>query len=437
MPFGRKPDAIGRAIDFDAVYERVFALAITDSGLLPVRADEEQAHGFIHKLMYERLLLSEYAIADLTILNANVYYELGIRHATRPSTTIMSMASGAMLPFDVQGLRALPYNLDNKGGLASPENDREALLARLKECMRKRLVDSPLYQLVDGLKAPPIDHERTDVFRQNAAISNGVKERLFKARSQNDIAQLDEISRELGSVELIEAGIAIDLLLSYRAVGAHKEMIDLVGRMDPALAATLMVQEQLAFALNREGRHDDAERILLDLIEKRGSSPETNGLLGRVYKDKWKKAKKTGNQAAARSLLRQAIKTYREGFEADWRDAYPGINALSLMEIADDPARKELLPVVRYALKRRAGNLNPGVYWDNATRLEIAILADDREEAFDALGDALESRHVENWNLESTLEQLEMLCEAKAERGENIDLLDTAMRELRAKLATR
>ena len=58
MPFGVKPDASGRLIDFDIVYKMIFKPAIERAGLLPIRADEEQAHGFIHKLMYERLLLS-------------------------------------------------------------------------------------------------------------------------------------------------------------------------------------------------------------------------------------------------------------------------------------------------------------------------------------------------------------------------------------------
>src|SRR5579863_8022263 len=115
MPFGVKADASGRMIDFNCIYDTIFRPAVNATGLLPVRADEEQAQGFIHKLMYERLLLSEYAIADLTILNANVYYELGVRHAARPETTVLTMASGSPLPFDVGPLRALPYALGADG----------------------------------------------------------------------------------------------------------------------------------------------------------------------------------------------------------------------------------------------------------------------------------------------------------------------------------
>src|SRR5471030_1090420 len=147
MPFDTKSDSSGRLIDFNCIYQNIFKPAIETTGLLPVRADEEQSHGFIHKLMYERLLLSEYAIADLTILNANVYYELGVRHAARPATTIMTMAGQAGLPFDVAGLRALPYALNASGAPTDAVASSAALVEQLKSCIARENVDSPIYQL--------------------------------------------------------------------------------------------------------------------------------------------------------------------------------------------------------------------------------------------------------------------------------------------------
>ena len=98
----------------------------------------------------------------------------------------------------------------------------------------------------------------------------------------------------LGDLATQEMGVVIDLFLSYRAVKAWQEMIELVERMAPPLAATVMVHEQLALALNRAGRGDEAERVLLDLFEKRGPSSETYGILGRVYKDRWEAASRRG-----------------------------------------------------------------------------------------------------------------------------------------------
>src|SRR5208282_4649375 len=136
-------------------------------------------------------------------------------------------------------------------------------------------------------------------------------------------------------------GVVVDLFLSFRAVKAYQEMVDLYGRMSRTLQNTRMVQEQLAFALNRLGKSEDAEQVLKQTIEKFGQSSETNGLLGRVYKDRWENALKAGRMMEARGFLKRAIETYRAGFEADWRDPYPGINAVTLMELQEkpDPAR--------------------------------------------------------------------------------------------------
>ena len=60
-------------------------------------------------------------------------------------------------------------------------------------------------------------------------------------------------------------------------------------------------------------------------------------------------------------MIEKAIGAYLSGFEADWRDAYPGINAVTLMELRDppDPRRLEILPVVRYAVTRRIATSRP------------------------------------------------------------------------------
>src|SRR5689334_19559671 len=94
MPFGKKPASDGRLVNFDVVYEHLIRPAVVTAGLEPLRADEEMSGGLIHKPMFERLILCEYAVADLTTANANVFYELGLRHAVRPATTVLIFAKG-------------------------------------------------------------------------------------------------------------------------------------------------------------------------------------------------------------------------------------------------------------------------------------------------------------------------------------------------------
>ncbi len=435
MPFGRKPDPSGRLIDFDAIYRELLAPAVDASGLVCVRADEETGAGFIHKLMYERLLLSEYAIADLTIANANVYYELGIRHVARPASTVMVMADDTRLPFDVQGLRSLPYRLKPDGALLDAAGDRKALTDRLLECQRERSTDSPLYQLVGGLKPLPIEHERTDVFRDLATYSQRIKADLAAARKGPEATvKLNALCSELGDLRNVEAGVAIDLMLSYREAGAWEQMISVAASMDPAVARTVLVREQKAMALNRIGRSDEAIRELEAVIEEHGPSSETYGLLGRVYKDAWDRAQKTGQTIAAKGHLKRAISAYLAGFEADWRDAFPGINAVTLMTLSDppDPRAGALIPVVRYAAERRIAR-GGGDYWDNATVFELALLANRPADAEAVLGDMM-ARPSAVWMRETTLRNGTMIVAALGRQGQDIGALEPLLKELKSSI---
>lgn len=427
MPFGKKPDATGRMVDFDTVYEELIAPAVREAGMEPLRADEEKTGGIIHKPMFERLILCEYAVADLTAANANVFYELGVRHATRPHATVLLFAEGSgQLPFDVSQLRALPYTLGADGHPATSERDRALLVERLREA-RTPVHDSPLYQLLEDY--PTVDHAKTDVFREQVEYSKVMKERLFRAR-KTGLDAVREVEDGIDNLTSCETGVVVDLFLSYRAVKGWEDMIALVPKMPQVLATTVLVQEQFSFALNRAGRGDEAERVLLELIARRGPASETCGILGRVYKDRWEVTLKEGKGAIARGLLEKAIDAYCQGFEADWRDAYPGINAITLMELREppDPRRLEMLPVVSYSVKRRLATTTPD-YWDYATLLELAVLGSDLAQANEWLGKALAAVR-EAWEPETTARNLRLIRNARHGRGEDVGWLEEILAEL-------
>src|SRR3984893_8825090 len=170
MPFGQKTDAVGVMVDFDAVYRDLIMPAIEEAGMEPLRADEEMTGGIIHKPMYERLILCEYAVADLTTANANVFYERGIRHAVRPRRSALLLAGLSRLPFDVAPLRAMPYKLTATGQPDDVDAAKTALVERLRDAQNKAAkegadIDSPLFQLVEGFPRviDQLDHIKTDV----------------------------------------------------------------------------------------------------------------------------------------------------------------------------------------------------------------------------------------------------------------------------------
>jgi tetratricopeptide (TPR) repeat protein len=419
MPFGRKQGSTGTTVDFDAVYAQLIEPAIQAADLEPIMADQEVTGGIIHKPMFERLMLCEYAVADLTLANPNVFYELGIRHVVRPWSTVLVFAEGGQLPFDVALTRALPYHLDTSGLPTDIEASAGALTDRLRAA-REASTDSPVFQLIEHFPTLDLAHLKTDVFRDRARYSEEAKQKLAAARRKGGKA-VKGIEKELGPIGDVEAGVLIDLFLSYRAVKGWTEMVSLVERMPEPLLATPMVQEQLGFALNRLGRREEAEQVLTAVIERHGPSPETFGILGRVYKDMADDAAKAGSDLLARGHLDRAIDAYLKGFEADWRDSYPGINAITLMELRDppDPRGLKLLPVVAYDVERRLAAGHPD-YWDHATLLELSVLARDQQGAKEALTKALAAVR-EPWEPETTSNNIRLIREARARRDESLE----------------
>lgn len=440
MPFDKKADAAGRLVDFNAVYHDLIKPAIDAAGLEPIRADEELQGGIVHKPMFERLVLCEYAVADLTLANANVFYELGVRHAVRPWRTVSIFSDGARLPFDVAYLRSLRYTLDASGALSRVEHDRLALTTALKaarEGAADPTVDSPIFQLLSYLPAPNVSHEKTDLFRDQVRYSQQAKAEFAKTRKLKDpteaAAAIDKVLGGLKPVAELEVGVLLDAMLSYRAVKAWEPMAAFIRRLPRPVHDTVMVQEQLGFALNRDHKGDEAEQVLLDVIKRYGSSPETLGILGRVYKDRWEAAVEANLDVEAAAWLDQAIETYTKGFESDWRDAYPGVNMVSLMEVRDpaDPRVKQLVPIVQYSVERKIA-LRAADYWDHATLLELGVVSANEAQVTSNLGKALRSVR-ESWEPETTVKNLRHIRRARTRRGIAVAYADAAEVELRRK----
>lgn len=459
MPFGPKPDpAGGPDIDFNAIYEHALKPAIEESGLEPLRADEERTGGIIHQPMFERLLLCEYAVADLTTANANVFYELGVRHAARPATTLTVFASKQPIPFDVNYLRSLPYALgrNNSFGEEQATALRQALTARLislRELSREEdAIDSPLFQLVSSWRPPLIAREKTDVFRervrQDEARKRALAEVRILAKGKDTVKEagtrLANFRERLGPLHEVPAATVIDLMLTYRALSDWSGVIELCEAMPESLQRQILVREQLAFAYNRRAGKSRSEldrRRALEILEEverqQGSSSETCGLIGRIHKDRWQESLRAHQRIEAQTHLTAAIDAYRRGFLADPRDAYPGINVLTLLDVkGDDKSRAEeqrLLPVVRFAVDRRLQGKEPD-YWDHATMIELAVLGNDESTARQSLGSALVAVR-EKWEPETTINNLNMIADARKERGEKVDWLREIIDELARRAA--
>jgi len=413
LPAGRESAPNGRTIDFDRVYDGIVAPAVAEAGLTPVRPDEAPVDSVIHTPTFERLVLCEHAIVDLTLANANLFYELGVRHGWRPGATVLTFAQGcARLAFDAASLGAMPYEMGVDGVPLHADGASARLAERLIHTRRKT-PEMSLFQLLEHY--PDVAHEKADVFLDRVQMAERHREEIA-GRSRMDrpdaVRALRAYAKSLGPVADVEAAVIVALFLSFRELQAYDDMIALVDTMPSPLARTVLVREQYAFALNRAGRSEEAEAVLKALLAETSASSELYSLLGRVYKDRYDTARVAGDALAADAWLREAGETYLKGFELDWRDDYPGINALSLLAIRDrnDARLEELLPVVRYAARRRVARGVAG-YWSQAALVELAVLADDEAEARTAAVRAVAER-PKPWMRAATLKNLRLLREA-------------------------
>ncbi len=427
MPFGEKFDPTQRyKINFDDIYERGIKPALERFDVESIRADEERTGGVIHLPMYERLLLAEIAIVDVTLSNPNVFYELGIRHAARPRSTIILAANEGPLPFDIAMIRAVPYKL--REGKLEDEDAKEladALARRLGDTLHdvEALSDSPLFEMIPNLKEQSLPHEITDTFRDRARAFDAIRQEIDAARRLKDraaaAAELQRIVGGLGELTQTNAEPFLEVFLAYRDIEDFDAMIAFADDAPAWLRSSVqMLSEQLAFALNRrfEKAKDPADRkraeeIVTAIIAEKGPSPEASSLLGRIYKSQYKDALSAGERLRAMGFLNQAIDQYRAGFVADPRDYYPGINLVTLLAAKGTPEAFEewrrTVPLVSFALSR-LGALKSRDYWQVATVFELAVSGKDAETAMRAL-EIMATLDVPDWYFKTTRDNLKLL----------------------------
>jgi tetratricopeptide (TPR) repeat protein len=157
MPFGKKP--VGkRTVDFDRIYDEIFepaikAVTLPEGGKLrPARTDKDFFAGDIGLEMFEYLHKARFALADITGLNPNVMYEIGVRHTVRQSGTAIFRQSNSAIPFDINHIKAFPYSYRP----ADNAKAARALIRRvLRESMRHNRIDSAVQASLRQQQAEP------------------------------------------------------------------------------------------------------------------------------------------------------------------------------------------------------------------------------------------------------------------------------------------
>jgi tetratricopeptide (TPR) repeat protein len=427
MPFGAK-----EGIDFNRVYADYIKPALESAGFEVFRADEEMRAGNIRTDMFQELVLADLVVADLSIDNPNVWYELGVRHALRARGVIQVKCRRDYMPFDVYTDRALRYHVtlgEGAPGVPDPaylEEDKKALAKFATETIASwydRKV-SPVYHLLRYLKEPDWKSLRIEEAKEFWEQYESWADRIEIARRGNrpgDILVLaDEAPTRVFRIEGFQtAGKALLSLGQFRLALAQYENALAIRPTD------LESRRQKGLLLGLLKRRDEAKEWMEDLVREFPYDAESWALLGRVEKEAWvdcwrlkgRTAKEMRREAEAEiAMLKEAINAYATGFRKDPAHYYSGINAVTLTHIsahlsgdketADET--QEMEGGVRWAI-RGALEKDPKDYWARVTLAELEVLVGAKPMVDTAYRNAVAVADKDCFRLTSSRQQLLLL----------------------------
>jgi len=149
------------------------------------RADEIQKPGLITQQVIERVVNADLVIADLTGHNANVFYELAIRHAARKPAIHMTTA-GEQIPFDIANQRTIYYDVD----IPSAEKAQAQLQEQVRAVIAGTDTDNPISAALQLLQfeksADPIEHGIARVLQEVGAIKELLTPVINTAQTQKE-----------------------------------------------------------------------------------------------------------------------------------------------------------------------------------------------------------------------------------------------------------
>ena len=430
MPFGTKPGADGTPIDFNRIYAELLRPALEEAGCEVFRADQEQRAGDIRTDMFQELLVADLVVADLTLDNPNVWYELGVRHALRARGVVLVQGPRATSPFDIYTDRKLHYGVkDGAPDPATLERDRQAIAGMARETlqapMRRKV--SPVYTLLPHLRQPEWQQLLLSGDNEFGAVYKEWKSRMAVAQQKNrpgDILVLagETPVRALALQGRLEAGLS---LMKLRMFGFALEQFDAALEIDPEHLQSL---QQRAACLGRVGQFEQAREIVARLSEDpaHARNAEVWALAGRVDKEGWEQRWRPAADAAVApgalreaaaaedALLADAIVPYRKAFVLDPGHFYAGINALTLNALrahfggAHDPDETDLLLAgVRWAVSA-ALEREPRDYWARATQAALSTLCAGRDDVLRDWKAAMAVANRDWFKLESSRQALQL-----------------------------
>lgn len=330
-----RPFGIKKGIDFDAVERELIGPALAGHRLVGRTTGDSLRQGNIRTEMFQRLLTADVVVVDISLANANVFYELGIRHALRGKRTFLLRAASLTLPpdevpFDVRTDRYLSYDAQQPAA-ALPQ-----LQAALRETLLSEDQDSPVFQLLPGLT----EQNKSHFLVVPTEFREEVQRAMSQDRARYQWGDLKLLQTELEGLEWQLEGLRIVGEAQFRK-NAYQDACETWEAVRDAVPDDKEATLWLGSVYQRLGRLADSDIVLQRLVGSPRATPregaEVFSLLGRNAKEQWKAswqplAPAAQPAAALRSpFLAAAYEMYLAGFQQDLNHYYSGINALGLL----------------------------------------------------------------------------------------------------------
>ena len=330
MGFGKKTDfATGRQLDLDKSYRLLIKPAVEDAGLECIRADEIRHSGVIDVPMYRELLASDFVVADLSTANANALYELGIRHALRPRTTVVISENKLPYPFDLNHISITSYaHLGDAIDYDEVIRFRKVLADTLCAVKDTQQADSPVYTYIENLLPPSENATRAlDEPEQGKPAQATAATTKPAAESPTLSILIQEGEKAIGKDQWASAKTFFATALETASIDGDKE---------GAIAHDAYLIQRLVLATYKAKQPNQVEalnkaRKLLDVLGPHESNdPETVGLAGAIEK-------RLFEEGQGLEHLKAAIWFYARGYylRNDW---YNAINFAYLLNVRADSA---------------------------------------------------------------------------------------------------
>ncbi|MEO0422969.1 MAG: hypothetical protein AAF184_11570 [Pseudomonadota bacterium] len=334
-PFDVKRDRKGKEINFEHVHDALIQPALDAAGLAGGTTGRIVEPGNIREDMFKLILEADLVIADITVHNANVFYELGIRHALRKKRTVMIRGRGFAddTPFDLRTDRYQAYDPADAG--ASVESLTQVLRAAMTS---DRDTDSPVFAMMEGLtEADP---------SQVTGAPADFAEEVARAKAAKAVGWLALLADEVHGMRFQWSGLKLVAEARWALEdweGARDNYSRILAN-DPSDIDANLALANIYERLFRQDQQPDTllhsdqaiDRILAQADLSKGLRAEAEALRARNLKTRWRQrveAQDSPERSRAVAMNRELIgayEGYRRAYLRDLNAFYPGLTALQM-----------------------------------------------------------------------------------------------------------